>query len=118
MGYDYLAILVFALFAVFIPVSFLLTSKMLRPSSMRNDVKNAPYESAEKTIGSGRDIDNEYLPFFALFLPFEIISIVLLLWSIAARNMALPSNILVMGMAAVSTLAAVIGYKLIGDKNA
>ena len=117
VGYDYLAILIFALFAVFVPVSFLMTSKMLRPRGSPNRVKNAPYESAEETIGGSRDIENEYLPFFALFLPFEIIAIIMLLWSIGARSISYTTDLMVLGLAVGSMGFAIVGYKFISDRN-
>ncbi len=117
MSYDYAAILIFALFAVFVPVSFLITSKMLRPKSRRNSVKNAPYESAEETIGESRDVENEYLPFFALFLPFEIIAIVILLWATGSRSILYMPDMMVIGLAVFSALFALIGYRFASDKN-
>ena len=67
MLYDYVALVLFVVFAIFIPVSFLLTSKLLRKRGTGNPVKNSPYESGEETIGRSKDIDNEYLSYFMLF---------------------------------------------------
>jgi len=115
--YNYIALAFFVLFALFIPISFLLTSKMLRQKSNGNKVKNTSYESAEQPIGKARDVATEYLTFFAIFLPFEIISMVVLLWSIAARQLGLAVNIAVIGLAIVSMILALLGYKFAGDKN-
>ena len=77
--YSYIVILIFAAFALIIPTLFILSSKLLGNKYTGNKVKNAPYESAEATIGSEIDIDNEYLPYFAIFLPFEIITVIIIL---------------------------------------
>lgn len=115
--YEYVAILFFAAFAIFVPVSFLISSKLLRKNSPGNPVKNAPYESAETSIGSGRDIDNEYLPFFALFVAFEIIGMLVLLWSLVTRQLGYGANLLVIGLTIVSMAFALIGYRFTIDKN-
>lgn len=115
--YNYIALVFFVLFALFVPISFLITSKMLRPDKRGNKVKNAPYESAEHTIGTGRDVANEFLSYFAIFLPFEIISIVLVLWAIVARVLPLETNVLVLGLALLSMAFALVGYKFTSDKR-
>ncbi|MFI5412672.1 MAG: NADH-quinone oxidoreductase subunit A [Candidatus Micrarchaeales archaeon] len=114
--YNYIALVFFALFALFIPASFLLTSKLLRHKSRGNRVKNMAYESAEEPIGRSRDVDNEYLPFFAMFLPFEIIAIIIVLWSTAARNMTTGTNVLVIGLLIISMALALAGYKFTTDR--
>lgn len=116
--YDYIALIVFVLFAIFIPASFLLTSKLLRKNPPGNRVKGTNYESAEQPIGAARDVDNEYLPFFAIFLPFEIITMVLILWALAARIDGAATNILVAGLAVFAMVLAILGYKYTSDKNA
>ena len=110
--YDYIALFIFVLFALFVPASFLLTSKLLRPHKAMNPVRGTSYESAEEPINSGRDVVNEYLHFFVLFLPFEIVGMVLVLWAIAARGLSLTANILIVGLAVVSMALALIGYKI------
>lgn len=116
--YTYIAIIFFAAFAIFVPVSFLLTSKMLRKNPKSNPVRNAPYESGEETIGDNRDIDNEYLPFFALFLAFELIGMIIILWSLTTRSLSFNTNILVIGLTVVSMIFALIGYKFTSDNYA
>ena len=116
MYYNYIALGFFILFAIFVPVSFLLTSKMLRPASRGNKVKNTAYESAEEPIGGSRNVDNEYLPFFAIFLPFEIVSTVILLWAIAARSITLEANVLVIGLLLVSMALALACFKFTTEK--
>jgi NADH:ubiquinone oxidoreductase subunit 3 (subunit A) len=115
--YNYIALAFFVLFALFVPISFLLTSKMLRVKSRGNRVKNTPYESAEQPIGKTRDVANEYLTFFAIFLPFEIMAMVVVLWSISARQLDLTTNIAVIGLAIVSMALALLGYKFASDRS-
>ncbi|MCL5430185.1 MAG: NADH-quinone oxidoreductase subunit A [Candidatus Marsarchaeota archaeon] len=115
--YNYIALVIFAAFALFVPFSYLLTSRMLRYSKGTSALKNSPYESAEKTIGTGRDVENEYLPFFAIFLPFEIMGILILLWAISARELPTTINIAAIGIAALSMVFAIIAYKITSGKN-
>lgn len=117
MLYDYVALVLFIAFAVFVPVSFVLTTKLLKKKASGNAVKNAPYESGEETIGSSRDVDNEYLPYFMLFLPFEIVIAILILWSTVARSLSLFTDVsfLVLGVAA--TAVSLAGYKIIGKSG-
>lgn len=116
--YDYIALIIFLIFAAFVPVSFIVASKMLRPKRPDNPVKGTPYESAEQPIGTHMDVINEYMGFFALFLPFEIIGILLVLWAPAARSLDIVTNIFVLGLAVVSMVLALAGYRLIGARNA
>jgi NADH:ubiquinone oxidoreductase subunit 3 (subunit A) len=115
--YNYIAVGFFILFAIFVPVSFLLTSKMLRPSKPGNRVKNTPYESAEEPIGRSGDVDNEYLAFFAIFLPFEVISMIILLWAVAARSLAAGINVAVIGLLIITMVLALAGYKFASEKR-
>lgn len=117
MLYDYIAAGLFILFGLFVPFSFLLTSKLLRSKTPGNPVKNSPYESGEKSIGSSKDLDNEYLPYFALFLPFEIIAVYMIFWAPTARIGSQGAAIGSIGVLALSTALALIGYKMISDKN-
>ncbi|MGI0133342.1 MAG: NADH-quinone oxidoreductase subunit A [Candidatus Micrarchaeaceae archaeon] len=117
MLFNYVALVVFFAFAIFVPVSFLLTAKMLGRRVPGNRVKNAPYEAGEQTIGSSRDIDNEYMPFFMMFLPFEIALVVLILWSVAARQLSYTTGIEIIALAVISTAFSLIGYKFISGKN-
>ena len=118
MLYNYVALAFFALFAVFIPASFIIASKLLQPKARGNPVKNAPYESAEKTAGSARDLDIEYLPFFMLFLPFEVAAVLLLVWGPVAGIAGRTTGLLMIGLLAMATVLALAGYYMIGEKDA
>ncbi|MCL5102156.1 MAG: NADH-quinone oxidoreductase subunit A, partial [Candidatus Marsarchaeota archaeon] len=74
MLYNYIALALFALLGIFIPTAFLFGAKILGRRNRPNEVKDAPYESGEKSVGSSRDIDSEYFPYLMLFLPFEVIA--------------------------------------------
>ncbi len=118
MLYNFIALLFFALFAAFIPASFLLTSKLLQRRPQGNPVKNAPYESAEKTVGTARDLDLEYFPFFMLFLAFEVAAVLLLVWGPVARTAGSATGFLMIGLLAMATLLSMAGYLMIGDRRA
>ncbi|MCL4389649.1 NADH-quinone oxidoreductase subunit A [Candidatus Marsarchaeota archaeon] len=117
MLYNYLAIIFFAFVAAFVPLSTLLLAKLLRHKTLSNPVKEAPYESAEATIGKNRDVMNDYLPYFMLFLPVEIIAIVALLWSLVARQVSYADGVIVLGTTIVSAAFALFGYALIRGNN-
>lgn len=112
MLYNYIALLIFIAFAVFVPVSFLLSSKLLRRKSEGNPTKNAPYESGEETIGNSKDVDNEYLPYFMIFLPFEIVVVILIMWSTIARTVSFGLSFGVLMLGAMATALSVVGYKM------
>jgi NADH:ubiquinone oxidoreductase subunit 3 (subunit A) len=118
MLYNYVAIVFFIAFAIFLPLSLLLTSRILRSDKPGNKVKNSPYESAEETIGRVKDTDIEYMPFFAIFLPFEIVAMVLILWSVSARSLSFTTNLMVIGLAIVAMVMSLIGYLYIREKHA
>lgn len=116
MLYNYIALVFFSLFAIFIPASFLFTSWLLRDRVPSNPVKNAPYESGEIPIGNSRDIDIEYLPYFLLFIPFEIVAVFAIVWASQAQNIGFNSGLYILGLTIISMLLAFAGYKIISDK--
>jgi NADH:ubiquinone oxidoreductase subunit 3 (subunit A) len=115
MLYNYIALLLFIAFAVFVPASFLLTVKLLGDRNKGNPVKNAPYESGEETIGDSRDVDNEYLPHFMIFLPFELMIVILLLWSTVTKDISFNTSVSILVLGVIATAFAVVGYKMIND---
>jgi NADH:ubiquinone oxidoreductase subunit 3 (subunit A) len=117
MLYNYIALVLFALFGIFIPSSFLLTAKLLGRKYKPNDVKDAPYESGEKAVGESRDIDSEYFPFIMLFLPFEVVAVLVLVWSYAANSIGRYSGLYMILLLVFATIFSVIGYKTIGDNH-
>ena len=117
MLYNYVAILFFLALALFIPYSLLLTSLIIRRNYGNNKVKNSPYESAEEAIGTSMVVQVEYLPIFAMFLPFEIISLIVLLWAYVAQMVSYGSGLAMMGLIVVAMLFGLISYKFISDKN-
>ena len=112
MIYDYLALAIFAAFAIFVPASFVLTSKLLARRAAGDSTRNAPYESGEASIGNSRDVDNEYMPHFMLFLPFEMVVAILLTWSIATKSLGYYANVAILMVGFVATALAFFGYKL------
>lgn len=117
MFYNYVSLIFFIAFGVFIPFSFLMTSKLLRRKDNPNKVKYAPYESGEETIGRNKDLEVEYFPFLMIFLPFEIITILILLWSLVALDIPYITGVEILGLTIISLIFSLLGYKLICDKN-
>lgn len=112
MLYNYAAFLIFIAFAVFIPSSFVLTAKLLGRREEGNKVKNMPYESGEETTGASRDVDNEYLPYFMIFLPFEVVLVIIILWSTVSKDMSYWSSIAIITLGIIATALSFIGYRL------
>ncbi|MCL4383357.1 MAG: NADH-quinone oxidoreductase subunit A [Candidatus Marsarchaeota archaeon] len=117
MLFTYLILVIGILFALFMPISFLLTSKLLGPNPKNNKIKGAPYESGEEVIGSAKDIDNEYLGFFSIFLSFEIIVIILLLWASVSNYLQYTSSLLLISISIISMVLSLIGYKIASEIN-
>ncbi len=117
MLYNYIAVVFFVVVALFVPISFLMAAKMLRHRSPQNPVKSAPYESAESTMGRNRDVMNEYLPYFMLFVPFEVATMVLLLWAAISKSVPYIDSLLVVGMAVMAMLFSLAGYIMIRVNN-
>lgn len=86
MADQYLQMLIFAAIAVFVPLSTLMFSKMVRPRSDNNDVKTLTYESAEQSVGQKVEVMHEYLHYFVAFLAFEIIGVIVIIWSTFSRS--------------------------------
>ncbi|MEM0149401.1 MAG: NADH-quinone oxidoreductase subunit A [Candidatus Micrarchaeaceae archaeon] len=117
MLYDYIALVFFVVFSIAIPLALLFAAKLVRYNAPTNSVKNAPYESGEATIGANPDIYNEYLPYFMIFIPFEVVVVVILLWAYVSRMLSYITSLYVLGLAVAAMLLALVGYKLIGAKN-
>ncbi|MGC8648833.1 MAG: NADH-quinone oxidoreductase subunit A [Candidatus Micrarchaeia archaeon] len=113
MLYNYIALFLFFLFALLVPILFLLFSMLIREKSRANKIKNAPYESAEESIGSARDIENEYLPYFTIFLPFELIIIFLFIWAPNLKLIDQSNNIILIGLLIVAMFLSAVIYKII-----
>jgi NADH:ubiquinone oxidoreductase subunit 3 (subunit A) len=113
MLYDYIALIVFAVLAFLVPLGLIMSSKLLGKRSAGNAVKNAPWESGEESIGKARDVENEYLPFFSLFLPFEVITGIIIVWSTVAYGVGYLTGIGIIGLALAGGVAAGYGYKTI-----
>lgn len=116
MPYNYIALMFFVIIGLLIPALFLFAARLLGNRAPGNPVKNAPYESAEETIGSSRGIDNEYLPYLMLFLPFEIVLAMLILWSTVAKAIDYNISLAIISLAVISTVFSFVGYKLIGGR--
>ncbi len=116
-SYNYIALFIFILFSASVPISFLVTSWFLRPHPPKNPVKGTSYESAEAPIGRTKDIVNEYIPFFTIFLPFEIISMMTILWAIASRQLPALIDVAAIGLPLFGMAFAWLGYKMAVDKH-
>jgi NADH:ubiquinone oxidoreductase subunit 3 (subunit A) len=92
------AVIIFAMFSLFVPASMLLTSIALRKNTTKNTVRDASYESGEDSRGERISIMNEYLHYFGMFIAFEIIVGIVLIWVPVARKLPLNSGIEILGL--------------------
>ena len=88
MDYTYVAVGVFAFLALFVPVSMLFLAKIIGARPKQNPIKLENYESAESPIGTHRDITNDYLQYFPIYLGFEIVLIILLSWVLVSSGVS------------------------------
>lgn len=98
MSLTYIAITVFIILSLFMPLSMILTSRMIRPFMKSNPVESAPYESAEESRGSRVSIMNEYIHYFPMFISFEIVVAVLAIWAPIGRQLNLETDVLMLGL--------------------
>ena len=94
----YVAIIILAAFAVMEPLLMLLTSKFIRRGSRPNSVKDNSYESAESSSGGRTSVMNEYLHYFPMFLSFEVIAAIMLMWILSARALPAVANYYILGL--------------------
>lgn len=93
---DYLVIVIFLAVSLFIPISMLLFSRLVRPKSDENEVKTLTYESAEESIGQRVGVMTEYMPYFSLFLTFEIVGVVLIVWTTFAKQLSVMTSLYIL----------------------
>ncbi len=98
MDVTVVAVIIFALFSLFVPASMLLTSISLRKNTVKNTVRDSSYESGEESRGNRISIMNEYLHYFGMFIAFEIIVGVILVWVPIARKIPFNSSLEIMGL--------------------
>jgi NADH:ubiquinone oxidoreductase subunit 3 (subunit A) len=94
----YIQVAVFALLAVFLPISLLIFSKLVRPNKGSNKVQRQNYESAEESIGDKVTVMNEYLHYFSMFMAFEVIGIIVIIWSAFSRQLLESKGIYVIAL--------------------
>ncbi len=99
-----MAIVIFAAVALLEPALMLLGSKLVRRTSRRNTVKEASYESAEESRGRRTSVMNEYLYYFPMFLAFEVIVAVMLIWSVNASSVSATADYALLGLFVVSLI--------------
>lgn len=103
----YVAILVFLAISLFVPFSLILTSIMLRKPEKSDPISSDSFESAEASTGQRVSIMNEYLHYFPIFLSFEVVMTIVIVWSLTARSIPFNSGLVILGLPFLSMLFAV-----------
>lgn len=100
--YSYVAIAIFAALALFVPISMLIFAKLIGARRPQNPIKLENYESAEVPIGLSKDVTNDYLQYFPLYLGFEIMLVIILAWATVSGKLAMGISFAVIGISAVA----------------
>lgn len=96
---SYLSIAIFIIFALFIPASLILFSKLIRIQDDVNQVSQLNFESGERTSGKRISVMGEYLHYFSSFLAFELIGAVILIWVGINQSLSATLNIEILSVA-------------------
>lgn len=118
MDYVYVALLVFLLLAIFVPLSMVITSIMLGSKRKTNSTKRLNYESAESPMGGRRDITNDYLAYFPLFLAFEVTGVVIIIWTFVYANLQQSTNFYVLLLLIGATVLSVLTASIVKKRDA
>jgi NADH:ubiquinone oxidoreductase subunit 3 (subunit A) len=117
MDAETVSIIVFIALALLVPGSMLLLSKMIGAKPRQNPVKLGNYESAEVPIGSARDITNEYLHYFPLYLGFEVVVVIILAWSTAYGKLSMARDLEIMGISVLAFVMSVLALAIAHMKD-
>ncbi len=111
MANAYIDLIVFAIVAAMVPIGMLLVSRLLSRKMKRNDILLDNYESAEMPIGDVKDITNDYLYYFPIFIAFELLIVALIFWSFVYSGIGIYFSAAVMLMLILGTIATFISLK-------
>ncbi|MGC8587166.1 MAG: NADH-quinone oxidoreductase subunit A [Candidatus Micrarchaeia archaeon] len=112
MPYNYIAIAIFSAIAIALPFLIILIAKLIGEPEERNPVKNSNYESAEASIGEKSSLAMEYMHYFPLFLGFELIAAIVIVWVAVARSISFNYDMFVLLLAVLSAVFVMFGMAL------
>ncbi|MGC8479163.1 MAG: NADH-quinone oxidoreductase subunit A [Candidatus Micrarchaeia archaeon] len=104
MPSNYVAIGIFIVFSIIVPVSLVFTSIMLGYKRRNNAVSELNFESAEESVGSKITIMSEYFHYFTGFLAFEILTGIILAWAYVINFTTLATDIYIIGLLILSMI--------------
>lgn len=110
--YTYIPVAIFAAFALFVPISMLVLARLIGASPRQNPIKLENYESAEHPIGLSRDITNDYLQYFPLYLGFEIVIVILLAWAAVFGSISTGVSLGIIGICVVAFLLSAFALRI------
>lgn len=117
LSYTYLSVAIFAAIAIFVPLSMLLLAKLIGANVRQNPIKLESYESAESPIGFGRDVTNDYLHYFPLYLGFEIVLVLILSWAIVSATLSQTIGFSIIAVSVISFVLAAFGLGIANQKH-
>ncbi|MEM3791235.1 MAG: NADH-quinone oxidoreductase subunit A [Candidatus Micrarchaeaceae archaeon] len=77
---------VLASLSILIPILMLVAYKLLGYEETSNLIKNDNYESAEKSEGGRFSIMSEYLHYFPMFIMYEIVVAIAIIWAFSSSK--------------------------------
>jgi NADH:ubiquinone oxidoreductase subunit 3 (subunit A) len=113
----YIALIIFAVLAAIVPISMIITTKLLSPKVDDNDVKSLNYESAEESTGEEKNTTNEYIAYFPAFLAFEFVCAGIVLWSFIYTALQTTTNEYVLAILVSATIISLITTIFIQKKE-
>ncbi|MDE1825727.1 MAG: NADH-quinone oxidoreductase subunit A [Candidatus Micrarchaeota archaeon] len=106
------SVIVFMALALFVPASMLLLSRLIGAKPRQNPIKLGNYESAEVPIGSARDITNEYLHYFPLYLGFEVVVVIILAWASVYGKLSMARDLEIIGISVLAFVMSVLALAI------
>ncbi|BCS91334.1 MAG: NADH-quinone oxidoreductase subunit A [Candidatus Micrarchaeota archaeon] len=114
---DYIVLLILVIFSIGFPVSVVLGSILLGRREVRNEVKNLPFESGEEPFDlTSKDINLEYLPYFVMFIVFEIIAAILIAAAYSKAEIGSSSMLYLLIIALLATILEIFIYKIANER--
>ncbi|MGI0141699.1 MAG: NADH-quinone oxidoreductase subunit A [Candidatus Micrarchaeales archaeon] len=117
MAYGFVTLAVFGAIALFVPLSMLLLAKLLGARTRQNPVKLQNYESAEVPIGTNKDVTNEYLHYFPLYLGFEMVVVVLIAWASVSSKISQNISFAIIGISVMAFVLSALALGIAHSKD-
>ena len=117
MASEAITLAVFATLAFLVPLSMLAFSKLIGARPNQNPIKLGNYESAEVPFGPHKDVTNEYLHYFPLYLGFELVAVIILSWVIVFNNYYTGIDVIIIGISVFAFILSMFAILIARSKD-